>query len=107
MNPIIDVKKVCFSYRENKEILKNVDFQIHSGQLVSLLGPNGVGKSTLLNCICGLLNPNSGTIQLCGQDITNVSRKNIAQTIAYVPKKRPYHLIIRSEILWLWDVLHI
>lgn len=87
MKPIIDVKKISFSYRESKKILKDIDFQIHSGQLVSLLGPNGVGKSTLLNCICGLLNPSSGTIQLCGQDISKVSRKNIAQTIAYVPQK--------------------
>jgi len=87
MTPIIDVKDLSFAYREGKTIFRNIDFQIHSGQLVSLLGPNGVGKSTFLNCICGLLAPSGGSIQLCGQNISKVSRKNIAQTIAYVPQK--------------------
>lgn len=87
MTQIIKAKDLSFNYGENKQVLKKIDFQINSGQLISLLGPNGVGKSTLLNCICGLLTPSSGAVELCGENILKVSRKYIAQTIAYVPQK--------------------
>lgn len=87
MIPIIDAKCITFGYREGHNILDKVNFSIYPGQLISLLGPNGVGKSTLLNCICGLLKPQVGTIDLCGRDITKETRKSIAQKIAYVPQK--------------------
>lgn len=87
MNSIVEAKKINFCYRESNNILMDIDFSIYPGQLISLLGPNGVGKSTFLNCICGLLKPQSGTVQLCGHDIFKKSRKSIAQSIAYVPQK--------------------
>lgn len=87
MIPIIDAKCITFGYREGHNIFDKVNFSIYPGQLISLLGPNGVGKSTLLNCICGLLKPQVGTIDLCGCDISKETRKSIAQKIAYVPQK--------------------
>lgn len=87
MIPIIDAKSLTFSYREGHNILDKVDFSIYPGQLISLLGPNGVGKSTLLNCICGLIKPQGGTIELCGRDISKETHKSIAKKIAYVPQK--------------------
>lgn len=85
--PIIDAKGISFGYREGHNVFAQVNFSIYPGQLISLLGPNGVGKSTLLNCICGLLKPQSGNISLCGHDISKETRKSIAQKIAYVPQK--------------------
>lgn len=87
MIPIIDAKYITFGYREGHNVLDKVNFLVYPGQLISLLGPNGVGKSTLLNCICGLLKPQVGTIALCGRDISKETRKSIAQKIAYVPQK--------------------
>lgn len=51
------------------EVLKGVDLAIPGGQMVSVMGPSGVGKSTLLNCIAGLDVPDSGRVEVLGQDI--------------------------------------
>jgi ABC-type multidrug transport system fused ATPase/permease subunit len=60
---LIQVEKLCFSYG-NHEVLRNVSFSIQEGDFLSILGPNGVGKSTLFRCLLGLLTPNSETILL-------------------------------------------
>lgn len=87
MNPIIESENIHFGYTESRRILNDISFRIYEGQLITLLGPNGVGKSTLLNCICGLLKPNSGMVKLFGNPISKLSRREIAQQIAYVPQK--------------------
>lgn len=84
---LIECKKVSFSYSEQNNVLNDIDFSINSGQLVTLLGPNGVGKSTFLNCIIGLLRPTSGSIMLNDNELLKLSRKSIAKKIAYVPQK--------------------
>lgn len=87
MVPIIDIVNVDFSYKPKLPILNNVSATILPGQLITLLGPNGVGKSTLLNCITGLLSPLNGRVELNGEQITKMSKKQIAQNVAYVPQK--------------------
>lgn len=87
MNPIIESENIHFGYTESRKILNDISFRIYEGQLITLLGPNGVGKSTLLNCICGLLKPSSGMVKLFGNPISKLSRREIAQQIAYVPQK--------------------
>ena len=99
MIPIIDAKSLTFSYREGHNILDKVDFSIYPGQLISLLGPNGVGKSTLLNCICGLIKPQGGTIELCGRDISKETHKSIAKKLLMCRKKQMHPLTIQSETL--------
>jgi len=87
MAPIIETKNIYFSYNGAENILNNVTFSIEKGHLITLLGPNGAGKSTLLGCICGLNIPQQGEIILCGENISKISRKEIAQKIAYVPQR--------------------
>ena len=87
MNEILKLNKVCFGYDRQHPILRNISAAILPGQTVTLLGPNGVGKSTLLNCVTGILEPQSGTITLSGRPISGLPRKTIAQTVAYVPQK--------------------
>lgn len=84
---IVNCKNVSFAYDSEKTVLNNVTFSIEKGQLISLIGPNGVGKSTLLNCIAGLIKPDSGVIELNEKCISTMSAKTIAQNIAYVPQK--------------------
>lgn len=74
-----------FSY-ENHEVLRNIDFLAGSGELIAVLGPNGVGKSTLFKCILGLLKPSSGSILLGDSDIKAMSRSELAKRIAYIPQ---------------------
>jgi branched-chain amino acid transport system ATP-binding protein len=54
------------------QILFKVDFDVHDGEIVALLGTNGAGKSTLLKGICGLVRPKHGTVRFAGEDVTNL-----------------------------------
>ena len=87
MDEIISIKDLTFSYNKEKTVLFEVNAQVSNGDLITLLGPNGVGKSTLLNCITGLLAIKTGIIKLNNNDIISLKIKNIAQIIAYVQQK--------------------
>ena len=86
-NPIIEFENVSLSYG-NRLILDNINFKINEGQIFGMLGPNGVGKSTIFNLITGLINPNSGKIFIAGQDVANypiyLRTKNFK--VGYVPQ---------------------
>ena len=83
---VLECKDVSFGYRKNKKVLEDINFQIKEGEILSLLGPNGTGKSTLLNCINGTL-LYSGQIEFHGQDIRNLSLKKKAKLVGYVPQQ--------------------
>ena len=83
---IVEIKDVSFSYEENRTLLKDITFSVERGQIVSILGPNGVGKTTLLNCIANLITPNVGKVLLEGKDIKKMSPKEIAMKIAFIPQ---------------------
>ena len=73
--PAIEVKGVSFSYDNVTPVLKNVNLTLNDGELVSLLGMSGCGKTTLFNIIAGLLNPQEGQVLLNGEDITGKTGK--------------------------------
>ncbi|MBO7163628.1 MAG: ABC transporter ATP-binding protein [Spirochaetaceae bacterium] len=79
--PLIQVENLSFSYA-NHDVLRNVSFFTQGGDFLSILGPNGVGKSTLFRCILGLLKPSSGSILLDGRDICQYSSVQLARHIA-------------------------
>ena len=64
-NPIIEFNNVSLSYG-NRLILDNINFKISDGEIFGMLGPNGVGKSTIFNLLVGLISPNSGIIKIDG-----------------------------------------
>lgn len=75
-NPILDVQNVSKFYQPNATpVLHNISFNIHAGEVVSLLGKSGCGKSTLLNCIGGFENIQAGSILLDGQPVTKPSKR--------------------------------
>lgn len=83
----LQAKGLSLGYRkgkEAKEILSGLDFKLFSGELTCLLGPNGVGKSTLIKSILGQLTPFSGGIFLEGQAIQNLSVQELSKWIAVV-----------------------
>ena len=68
-NPIIEFENVSLSYG-NRLILDNISFEINSAQIFGMLGPNGVGKSTIFNLITGLISPKQGKIKIDGVDVS-------------------------------------
>ena len=64
-NSIIEFNNVSLSYG-NRQILEKINFKINEGQIFGMLGPNGVGKSTIFNLITGLINPDNGEIKIVG-----------------------------------------
>ena len=87
INSIIEFKNVYLSYG-NRLILDNLNFKINEGQIFGMLGPNGVGKSTIFNLITGLISPNSGTININGHDVTKypVYLRTKKFKVGYVPQ---------------------
>lgn len=81
----IEVKDLCFSYGE-REVLHGVSFKAEQGEFLSILGPNGVGKSTLFRCVLGLLRDYTGSITVEGRDAKSLSIREAAKLVAYIPQ---------------------
>lgn len=84
---IYEVDNICFRYPGyERDVLKRVSLSLHKGEILCILGPNGAGKTTLLSCMAGLLRPASGTIRLCGRELSGMSEKEIAKLTGFVPQ---------------------
>ena len=89
--PIISLENISLSFGERK-ILDNVSFSINQGEILGMLGPNGVGKSTIFNLITGLIKPNYGRIKFNNIDVTNypIYLRTTKFKIGYVPQYGGY-----------------
>ena len=83
----ISVDGLGFSYggKEGSAVLSGVSFMIDRPGFYSILGPNGVGKSTLIHCINKILDPTMGEVAIDGSDVSGVSLKDLAKVVGYVP----------------------
>ena len=86
-NSILEFKDISLSYG-NRLILDNLSFKINEGQIFGMLGPNGVGKSTIFNIITGLIKPQNGKIKISGIDVTDypVYLRTRKFNVGYVPQ---------------------
>lgn len=82
------VEHLNYTYAKNlkTKVLHEVSFKAHKGEYVFVLGPNGVGKSTLFRCLTGHLKPLEGKIQIEGKAIQLYSKKEWAKKVAYIPQ---------------------
>lgn len=81
----LSVQNLSFSYGE-RQVLSDISFTLEKGEFLSVLGPNGVGKSTLFKCILGLLNGYSGKITSGGEELSSMSKRELSRRIAYIPQ---------------------
>ena len=81
----MNVENLSFAYGE-REVLRDISFSVEYGEFLSVLGPNGVGKSTLFRCMLGLLTPSSGAAVVDGLRVADLSARKLAEKIAYIPQ---------------------
>lgn len=83
---MIEIDSLSFSYGQ-REILKDVSFSAQNGEIVGILGNNGVGKSTLITCINKIRKPTSGRVLIDGVSTDEMNRNELARSISYVAQK--------------------
>lgn len=80
----LKIDGVCFSYASTP-VLKDISLDLDGSKLVCILGPNGVGKSTLIHCINKILTPTEGHVFIDGSDVQEIKSKEMAKIVGYVP----------------------
>jgi len=96
-SPAVSFRDVTFSYDSGKPVLKNINFDIKRGERIAIIGENGAGKSTAAKLICGIIRPDSGTVELDGSDISSLSVKEIGEKVGYVMQD-PNTMIVKDII---------
>lgn len=81
----LEVKHAVCGYGA-REVVKDISFSVESGEILCLLGPNGVGKTTLFKTLLGFLKLKGGEITLDGENVAKWSRQRLAKTVGYVPQ---------------------
>ena len=95
--PILEVKNLHFQYNRKRKILKDINFTIREGEMVSIVGTNGAGKSTLAKVICGFVTESEGEILFRGESLKGQTIKERSQKIGYV-MQNPNQMICKSMI---------
>lgn len=85
---IFEVKNASFGYNSKKIILKDINFLLKDGQVMSVLGSNGVGKTTLLKCMMGFLKWNKGQTYIDNVELEKIPHRDMWKKIAYVPQAK-------------------
>jgi branched-chain amino acid transport system ATP-binding protein len=104
--PLLEVRSIRAGYGPI-EVLHGVDFQVYPGQVAALLGPNGGGKSTLLNVCAGVHQPDEGEVWFEGEDVTKASAGALSRRgICTVPEGRGVfpNLTVRENVLMATQV---
>lgn len=81
----LELKGVTFGYSKDKPVIRDIDLRLNEPGLVCIIGPNGVGKSTLIKCVNKLVTPTEGEILLNGRNINEMDLKEMSKHMGYVP----------------------
>ncbi len=82
------MKNGCFNYGNGQKILNNINFNINESEILSILGANGVGKTTLLKCTLGLLKWKNGETLIDNKNIKTMTHRELWSSIGYVPQAK-------------------
>lgn len=83
---LLNLEQVSFGYNDQQLIFENISFDVHPGEIFCIIGPNGCGKTTLIDCILGINQLTNGRINVSGSDLHKLKPREFAQNIAYVPQ---------------------
>jgi ABC-type transport system involved in Fe-S cluster assembly fused permease/ATPase subunit len=83
---VISFNRVSFHYRDDRAIIRDLSFTIQSGEKVAVVGASGAGKSTLVKLLFRFYDPNTGSISIDGQDVSQVSQQSLRRAIGIVPQ---------------------
>ena len=85
---ILRIENGSFAYKGGPQILKDINIEVGTGEILAVLGPNGAGKTTLLRCMTDMLRWESGRSLLDGEDIRTMPAQTLWRRMAYVPQAR-------------------
>ncbi|MGD1823623.1 MAG: DUF3744 domain-containing protein [Pleomorphochaeta sp.] len=94
---ILSLKDISYNYDGKKNVLNNISFDVKEGEMLSILGKNGAGKSTLASIIMGIYSPDSGSIEVDGEDAINDTILSRSNKVGYV-MQNPNHMISNNLI---------
>jgi iron complex transport system ATP-binding protein len=107
----LKIQDIEFSYKTGASILKGINMDVNVHEILAILGPNGVGKSTLLRCINGLLKIRKGKIFVDGENLNELKKVEVAKRLGYVPQRADVSQITVFDSILLgrkphitWDV---
>ena len=105
---IFEVDNLSFSYQKH-EVLRNINLKLESPTVCSILGPNGIGKTTFIKCLLGLNSITSGKVLLDGEDIYRIDRKKFYSFVAYVKqggKESSIYTVLDTVLLGLASTIN-
>lgn len=91
---MLSISGLGYSYAKTP-ILSDIDLTVAPGEIVALIGPNGVGKSTLVKCCNRILRANSGSVVLAGKPLESYDRGALARTVSYIPQHAGFGMSMR------------
>ena len=105
---ILTAKNLSFAYTPGQTVLHDVSLALEEGETLYILGKNGCGKTTLLSCVCGLLNPHSGTVLIKDKPLNDFSPAERAQKIGLIPQMHvPAFAYTVSQMVMMGRAAHL
>lgn len=97
----LEISTVKYAYEPDRDVLLEVTFSAQPGEFLSIVGPSGVGKSTLAKLAAGLLTPTKGTVAVAGIELSDLSYESLARYVRLVPQDTFIHdSTLRENISW-------
>lgn len=100
------LENLSAGYQE-RDVLQDISFSVHPGEFISIVAPNGTGKSTLLKCITGILPLRRGAVRLKGKPLGGYSPRELARTVAVVAEESDAFLYSAEQIVTMGRFSHI
>jgi iron complex transport system ATP-binding protein len=103
---ILEVNGLSFAYK-SRDVLRNIRFNVERGEVLAILGPNGVGKTTLLKCINAILRPCAGSVLVSSESVFSLGSTEIAHRIGYVAQRAETSRLIAFDAILMGRHPHI